>query len=189
MLPYSRNVSSAIWVGAATTLAGAVLGGVISFVLNLQQTKDARLQRQEDEVREQRRRSADRRFQAYSDFLTKARSFRNAVETYYLHPRHKPSLAELDSLVHSANDASALVFLVVESDGTYQDCRNVLRALWTTRTVVHGIEATAPKEPWTELNVLLGRAMREFQNSARTELGVRGPAEQWDSTDQSDLGG
>jgi hypothetical protein len=158
-----------------------MLGGAVSFMLARQQAKDARLQRHEEEAREQRRRSADRRFQAYSDFLTKARSFRNAAETYYLHPRHRPSLAELDSLVQLANDASALVFLVLESDGTYQGCRSVLRALGKAQEIIHGVDSGAAEDPWTELNMLLGRSMRDFQNSARSELQVKGPAEPWDS--------
>jgi hypothetical protein len=163
-----------------TTLAGALLGGTMSFILSRQQAREARLQRQEEDAREQLRRSADRRFQAYADFLTGARSFRNAVEAYYLHPRHKPSLTAIDALLQSANDASALVFLVVESDDTYQGCRKVLRSLGRARAVIHGIERAAA-DPWPELNMLLGRATREFQNSARTELGVSGPAEPWES--------
>lgn len=184
-LLYCRNVASDVWVGAVTTLAGAVLGGAISFILSRQQIRDARLQREEEEVRQQRRRSADRRFQAYSEFLTRARSFRNALETYYLHPRHKPSVDEIDSILQSANDASALVFLVVESDNTYQGCRIVLQALERARNIIHGIEPSDTQDPWAELNVLLGRATREFQNSAREELGVSGPAEPWDSPVQS----
>jgi len=174
-------VSSAVWVGAATTLIGAVLGGAISLALSRLQSKDARLQRQEEEAREQRRRSVDRRFQAYSEFLTRARSFRNATESYYLHPRHRPSLAEMDSLLHAANDASALVFLVVESEGTYEGCRAVLRALGKARAVIHGIEPAAAEDPWAGLNLLLGNATREFQNAARSEMGVTGPAQPWDS--------
>ena len=80
-----------------TTLAGALLGGAMSFVLSRQQAREARLQRQEEDARERLRRSADRRFQAYADFLTGARSFRNAVEAYYLHPRHKPALTAIRS--------------------------------------------------------------------------------------------
>jgi len=182
-LPYSRNVSADVWIGALTTLGGGLLGGAISLALGRQQARETRLQRQEEDAREQLRRSADRRFQAYADFLTGARSFRNAVEAYYLHPRHKPSLAALDALVQAANDASALVFLVVESDGTYQGCREVLRSLWRARAVIHGIEPAAG-DPWPELNRTLGRATREFQNAARAELGVTGPAEPWDSRDQ-----
>jgi hypothetical protein len=182
ILFYSHLVSSDVWVGAATTLMGAVLGGAISFFLSSQQVKEARRQRQEDDVREVRRRSTDRRFQAYADFLTRTRSFRNAVEAYYLQPVHRPALAEMDSLLQSANDASALVFLVVESDATYEGCRNALQALAKTRAIIHRTEPTVSEEPWVDLNALLGRATREFQNSARMELEVSGPATPWDIT-------
>jgi hypothetical protein len=182
-LPYSRNVSADVWIGAVTTLGGALLGGAISVVVGRQQARENRLQRQEEDVRERLRRSADRRFAAYADFLTAARSFRNAVEAYYVHPRHKPSLTALDALLQTANDASALVFLVVESDGTYQGCREVLRSLQRARAVIHGTEPAAG-DPWPELSTLLGRATREFQNAARAELGVSGPAEPWDSRDR-----
>jgi hypothetical protein len=167
-----------VWVGAATTLAGAVLGGAVSFLLSWRQVREARRQRQEDDEREHRRRSVDRRFQAYADFLTRARAFRNAVEAYYMQPRHQPSLVELDSLLQSANDASALVFLVVESEATYEGCRSALRALGNARAIIHG-SASAPDELWADLNALLGRATREFQNSARIELGVSGPTASW----------
>lgn len=178
-LAYPRDVSSDVWVGAATTLAGAVLGGAISFFLGWQQVREGRRQRREDDLREYRRRSDDRRFQAYADFLTRARSFRNAVEAYYLQPGHRPSLGEVDSLLQTANDASTLVFLVVESDATHEACRNALRALDSARDIIHGTEATVPGEPWAHLNALLGRASREFQNAARIELGVSGPTAPW----------
>jgi hypothetical protein len=181
ILLYSRDVSSDVWVGAATTLAGAVLGGAISFLLGWQQAREARRQRQEDDAREHRRRSVDRRFQAYADFLTRTRSFRNAVEIYYLQPGQRPSFAEIDSLLQSANDASALVFLVVGSDATYEGCRNVLRALQKARAMVHESDPAGSGDPWKELNSLLGRATREFQNSARIELEVSGPIAPWNS--------
>jgi hypothetical protein len=179
VLLYSRRVSSDVWVGAATTLVGAVLGGGISFLLSSQQVKEARRQRQEDEQREQRRRSMDRRFAAYADFLTRARSFRNAVEARYLQPGREPSLAEVDSLLQAANDASALVFLVVESEQTYEGCREVLRALRNARAVIHETEPDGDGNPWPDLNLLLGRATREFQNSVRNELEVSGPIAAW----------
>jgi hypothetical protein len=171
-----------VWVGAVTTLAGAALGGGISFLLSWQQIKEGRRQRHEDDAREHRRLSIDRRFQAYADFLTRARSFRNAVETYYLQPGHQqPSFAEIDSLLQSAYDASALVFLVVESDDTYEGCRNALQALQTARAIVHGTAPATSEDPWADLNALLGRATREFQNSVRIELEVSGPTTPWDS--------
>jgi hypothetical protein len=177
-------VSSDVWIGAVTTLAGAVLGGAISFLLSRQQMREARRQRQEEDARERRRRSADRRFEAYADFLTRARSFRNAAESFYLQPRRNPSLKEIDSLLQAANDASALVFLVVEDQATYEACRHVLRALSRAQAVIHRIEEPGPAEPWDELNVMLGRATREFQNAARNELDVAGPAEPWDDAAQ-----
>jgi hypothetical protein len=164
-----------------------VLGGAISFLLNRQQMREARRQRQEEDARERRRRSADRRFQAYADFLTRARSFRNAAEAYYLQSRHKPALNEIDSLLQSANDASALVFLVVEDHATYEAGRHVLRALSRAQAVIHRIEPPESADPWDELNVMLGRATRDFQNAARNELGVVGPAEPWDDAAQSAL--
>src|ERR1700748_118143 len=97
-----------------TTLAGGVLAGTMSLLLNRQQARDARRQRLEDETLALRRRSEDRRYAAYSDFLIRARSFRNAVEAYYTSPGENPALAEIDALLQNANDASALVFLVVE---------------------------------------------------------------------------
>lgn len=180
-MPYSHDVSSDVWVGAATTLIGAALGGTISFLLGWQQVREARRQRREDEVRERRRRSADRRFQAYADFLTRTRSFRNAVETHYSRPGHQPPVSELDALLQSANDASALVFLVVENEATYDGCRSALRALGNARALIHDSKPATYGQTWADLNELLGRATREFQNAARTELGVSGPAEQWDS--------
>ncbi|HUN33448.1 MAG TPA: hypothetical protein VMU95_15675 [Trebonia sp.] len=173
-------MSTGLWVGAATTLIGAMLGGGISFLLGWQQAREARRQRQEDDVRVRRHRSADRRFEAYADFLTRTRSFRNAVESHYQPHGHQPSLEELDSLLQAANDASALVFLVVESEATYEGCRSVLRALGRARTLIHDRKSAPSGQTWAELNVLLGQAAREFQNSARTELEVSGPAAQWD---------
>lgn len=160
-------------------MVGVLLGGAMSLALGRQQARGARLQRQEDDDRDRLRRSADRRLQAYAEFLTRARSFRYAVEAFYLHPRHKPALAAIDALLQSAYDASALVFLVVEGDAAYQGCRAVLRALGRAQAVIHGIEPAAG-DPWPDLEVLLGRATREFQNAARAELGVAGPSEPWE---------
>jgi hypothetical protein len=172
-------VNTDIWVGAVTALIGAGLGGAISFVLNRQQSNDARLQRKEEELRERKRRSEDRRFQAYSDFLTRARSYRNAVQAYYLHADNRPPLGEVDALLLAATDASSLVFLVVESDGTYKGCITILQALWRTQTIIHHIEPSTADDPWTEINNELGRSTRNFQNAARHELGVSGPMEPW----------
>jgi hypothetical protein len=179
---YSRDVSSDVWVGAVTTLLGAVIGGAISFLLSRQQVQEARRQRLEDGRNDDRRRSADRRFQAYADFLTRTRSFRNAAEAYYQNRGRRPSLSEVDALFQAANDASALVFLVVESEATYQGCRNALRALGKARATIHDADQGKTKEPWPDLSALLGEAIREFQNSARIELEVSGPTKPWKNT-------
>lgn len=172
-------MSNDVWVGAITTLIGAGLGGTISFILSRQQLKDARLQRQDRATQEQQRRSEDRRFQAYSEYLTRARSYRNGVQAYYLHSDNRPPLDEIDTLLHAATDASALVFLLVESEGTYRGCIAILEALWKAQTIVHHITSSTFDDPWTEINNELGRTTRDFQNSARQELGVRGPMEPW----------
>jgi hypothetical protein len=165
-----------------------MLGGTFSFVLSRQQEREARRQREEDDAREHRRRSTDRRFAAYADFLTRARSFRNAVEAYYSQPGYGPSLAEVDSLLQAANDASALVFLVMESEQTYEGCRVVLRALSSARGVIHATAPGAGADPWPDLNLLLGRTTREFQNSARDELGVSGPITAWQGRKPAERG-
>jgi hypothetical protein len=150
-------------------------------LLGWQQVREARRQRQEDDLREQRRHGADRRFEAYADFLTRTRAFRNAVETFYLQPSHQPPFSELDSLLQAASDASALVFLVVESQATYEGCRSALRALRKARALIRDSKPGTYGQTWADLNELLGQATREFQNSARTELGVSGPTADWDS--------
>jgi len=183
-LLYPPSVSNDIWVGALTTLIGAAIGGGISFALSRQQLKDARLQRMEQEVREERRRSADRRFHAYSDFLTRARSYRNAVQAYYLHPNNKPSIEEIDALDHAANDASSDVFLLVESEDTLEGCIAVLEALSRVQAIIQPTESSTADDPWTEINAILGRSTREFQNSARKELGVVGPLRPWIMRDE-----
>jgi hypothetical protein len=173
-------VSADIWVGAITTLAGGVLGSTVSLLMSRQQARDAWRQRLEEETLALRRRSEDRRYSAYSDFLTQTRSFRNAVETYYTSPRAKPALAEIDALLQNANDASALVFLVVEGRDSYEGALSVLRTLSRARAVLHEVAKSPVTDPWDELNVSLGKAIREFQNAARSELGVSGPTVAWE---------
>lgn len=177
-------MSNDVWVGAIVTLVGAALGGAISFVLSRQQLNYARLQRKEEAAREQGRRSEDRRFQVYSEFLIQARSYRNAVQAYYLHSDNKPSIAELDSLLRAAQDASTLVFLVVESEGIYRGCRAVLGALRKARAIIHHIEPSSTNDPWAELNIEFGRAAHEFENAACNELELGGSAGPWVTSDE-----
>jgi hypothetical protein len=180
-MPYLAGVATDLWLGAATTLVGAALGGSISFVVNRQQLRSAWLQREEDAAREQRIRSEDRRFAAYSEFITRARSCRNALGAYYRHSDNRPSIKELDTLLQAAQDASSLVFLVVGSTEAYEACREVVRALDAAEGTLHARSSSA-NDPWMELNPMLGESTRTFQNAVRAELGVTGPAEPWNST-------
>lgn len=165
---------TAIWAGALTTLTGVLLGGLVSLGLSRQQIRAARHQLQEKATQEENQRTVERRLQAYSDFLGRARSFRNVVRSYCNPTGSKPTLAEIDELLQSANDASALVFLVLQSAETYETCRTVLRAMGTTQGILYKAHSMTAHASWPELKNVLGSSMRSFQNAARHELGVAG---------------
>jgi hypothetical protein len=173
-LLYAPSVGSQVWIGAVTTLLGVALGGAASFTLSRQQMKDARAQRAEEAARERDKRSEDRRIQAYSDFLTRARSFRNAVMSYCYRPEGKLTVDTLDDLMRDADEASALVFLVVETHEVSDACRAMLRAIGDALNRVQNIGSRPSKDLWQELRVILGPALRDFQIEAREELGVTG---------------
>jgi hypothetical protein len=175
-LPYAPPVSSDLWLGAVTTLSGAVLGGAISFVLSRQQIKEARAQRAEDAMRERRRRSLDRRIDAYADFYTRARSFRNALRTGQ-EPVPRLNSNEIDALARSAHGASSLVFLLVESRRTTDACRDAVVAMSNAQTVINDHGSQPLDKPWPELNERMAVVLREFQDAAREELEVGGSAE------------
>lgn len=181
---YSAVVANDVWIGAVTTLVGAAAGGTISFALSRLQMKDARLQREEQARREDDRRNADRRFEAYSEFLTRVRIFRTTVESYYVLPNHRPSIEEIDTLMYSANEASSQVFLVVGSEETFESCRDLMRAIDRAHAVIHGIETSRTDDPATEFSRELGAASRAFQNAVRKELGVSGPAVPWSTHEE-----
>jgi len=172
-------MSSQVWVGAVATVVGVALGGGISFVLSRQQMREARTQRLEEATREQYRRSVDRRFQAYADFLTLVRSCRNLVRDYLRLSDHRPNIGDIDAMVRSANDASAMVFLVVESEKTHVACGAVLSALGKAAEAVRGVGSSSTENPWPRLSEMIGRTTREFQIAAREELGVSGVEQQW----------
>lgn len=163
-------MSSELWLGAATTLSGTVLGGAISFVLSRQQMKDARLQRGEQDGRERHRRSMDRRFDAYADFYTKARTFRNALR-HGRQPSPQLPTAEISALARPAHEASALVFLVVQSRETSRACRDLVVAMSEIQGVIDD-DSDPVGKPWPELNDRMAAVLREFQAAAREELEV-----------------
>jgi hypothetical protein len=172
-------VISDFWLGSATTLVGVALGGAVSLALSLLQIKAARAQRLEEHLQDQRKRSEDRRLDAYSAFFTKARSARNTVRKYFLSANAKPSVGDIEELVSQANDASALVFLLHETTRLYDACRDVLRALDTTESLVRDLSSGSKVSSWFDVSTLLGRVLREFQNSVREELAVAGVERPW----------
>lgn len=179
-LLYAPRMGTQLWIGAAVTLIGVALGGVISLALNRQQMRDAQAQRAEEAARQEHRTSVDRRLQAYADFLTRARSYRNVVRDFCLPTDHKPALAEVDNSMRSANDSSALAFLLVEDKGTYDASRALLVALGLAKEAVHQMDAASADDPWPGMRDTMGRALRNFQIAARKELGVGGKSdEEW----------
>jgi hypothetical protein len=175
-------VNSALWVGAVTGLAGAVVGGLISYVVSRQQIKDARAQRLEQDRADQARRSQERRFDTYSRFLTRARRCRNAAR-----PPHRPGSGlrvpaqEIDALARSAGAASSRVFLVAESAQTEEACTAVLRTIDRTVSAIHEHEQDPDEVLWESLNEQWSQVLRNFQTATRIELGV-------DRTDQGSAG-
>lgn len=172
MLPYDVTVSGDIWVGAVTTLAGALLGGAISYLLSRQQINEARAQRADEAQRDRARRSEERRFNTYSDFLTQARRYRSAIRPYRRDSAPGLTVQEIDAYAAAADAAASLVFLVSESLSTHEACRKVLRTIGESLTVIHEIPEDLEVGPWKELNNDVAGSLREFQNAARAELGA-----------------
>jgi hypothetical protein len=84
------------------------------------------------------------------------------------------TLDALDDLMRDADDASALVFLVVETDEMYDACRGVLSAIDDALNRVQNIDSGPTEDLWRDLRDILGSALRNFQIAAREELGVVG---------------
>jgi hypothetical protein len=76
--------------------------------------------------------------------------------------------------MRDADDASALVFLVVETDEMYDACRGVLSAIDDALNRVQNIDSGPTEDLWQDLRDILGSALRNFQIAAREELGVAG---------------
>jgi hypothetical protein len=162
-----------LWVGSATTLAGAFLGGVISFVLSRQQIREARRKHLEEWRLQSKQNSKDRRFACYSDFTTQARSYRNAVRSFSQSISDNIDVAHMDKLAADADSASSLVFLVVESSVTYDACRSILRTIGFCQSFIHQ-DAGANPASIADLEDKLAVCLREFQAASREELGIMG---------------
>jgi hypothetical protein len=176
-----------MWLVSVAGLAGVMLGGLISFAVSRQQIREARSQRADEAARERRQRSEDRRFKAYADFIISHRSVQNALD-FYLKAVGKSNRNDIDTLLQSGYNSSAMVFLVAETARTRKACIEVLRVLEYARDVISDEENLRTEDPWPELNATMGRSMREFQNSAREELDVNGPQWPWVEQQQNELG-
>lgn len=166
-------MNTSLWFGALTTLAGAVVGGTISYFLSRQQIREARAQRLEAERSEQIRRSVERRLDIYADFLTHARNYRNAIRRPS-HPESGPSLPlqEIGDLARAADAAGSLVHLVNQSRQTAAACGDVMRTIGEASGALHALDADMTGAPWTELGEKMGDVLRQFQLAARAELGI-----------------
>jgi hypothetical protein len=167
-------VNADLWIGSITTLAGALLGGVISYVLSRQQIQEARRQRLEESRLQSEQNSRDRRFSCYSDFVTQARAYRGAVSSLSQGQMDQSGgVQRLDELAAAADATSSLVFLVLQSAATYDACRSVLKAIRECQTFAH--HAVDPDASVAvQLEDRLAVSLREFQASSREELGVAG---------------
>jgi hypothetical protein len=172
-------MGSAIWLASATGLIGVALGGLVSLAVSRQQIREARALRADEASQERYRRSVDRRFNAFSEFIIQQRAARGALLFYYSQLDGKPSLTEVNKALRSARDSAAMTFLVLETERTYKACRGVLHALERAQNAVYENTERPSTNPGSETSNELGRAMREFQNAVRAELEVNGPEWPW----------
>jgi len=173
------RMGSAVWLASAAGLVGVALGGLVSLAVNRQQIREARALRADEASQERYRRSVDRRFEAFSEFIIQHRAARGALQFYYSQLDGKPSVSDINKALRSARDSAAMVFLVLETERTYKACRGVLRALGQVQSFVYENAGRPSAKLDHEINNALGRTMREFQNAARAELDVNGPEWPW----------
>jgi hypothetical protein len=172
-------METAVWLASVTGLVGVALGGLVSLAVSRQQIREARSVRADEASQERHRQSVDRRFRAFSEFITRHRAARGMLQFYYSQLEGKPSLGDISKVLRSARDSAAMTFLVLETERTYEACRGVLRALEQAQNIVYESAGDPRANPGQEINLALGRAMREFQNAARAELEVSGPEWPW----------
>lgn len=161
-------------------MIGVMFGGLISFAVSYQQIREARSQRADKADEERQRQSEDRRFKAYADFIVSHRAVQHTLRFYYSQTASKPNINDIDALLEAGYNSSAMVFLVAETERTKNACVGVLRVLEQAQDIIHGSAGNpANGDPWPELDVTLGRSMREFENAVRAELNVNGPEWTW----------
>jgi hypothetical protein len=175
---YAPTVNTDLWFGAVTTLAGVVLGGAISYVLSRQQIREAGAQRLEAERWDRTRRSMERRFDVYKDFLTQARRYRNAIRLPYGPGSGlRIPVGDIDDLARATDAAGSVVSLVSESPRTQAACAKVMRAISTVEDAVHGFSQDPEGQRLDKANDDFERMLRAFQAAARQELGAVDPSE------------
>lgn len=163
-------------MGAVTTLAGAILGGAISFLISRQLIIEARTQRKEEAARDRDRRSVERRFDAYADFLKRARSYRNAIRPYVI---TEAATRDIDALAQAADAAGSFVSLVAESEMTLNASHRVLAAIAASQELLHDPDSASREARWPEANDAMVLSLRQFQAAAREELEISGVDRSW----------
>lgn len=162
-------MDASLWFGALATLAGAALGGLISFVLSRQQIRATRAQQLEAERAERNRLSQERRLDIYADFLARARAYRNAIRR-----PSNPAVVPVEEIweqARTADAAGALVHLVSRSPLTARACGHVMRTMGDTSAAL-AAAAELTDDRWEELNEEMSQVLRGFQAAARAELGI-----------------
>jgi hypothetical protein len=97
---YAPTVNADQWFGARRPWLARHLGGAISYLLSRLQSREAWTQRLEGERRDRARRSVDRRLDAYADFVTNARRFRNAIQTRAACGGVLRTLGQIEGVLH-----------------------------------------------------------------------------------------
>jgi hypothetical protein len=118
----------------------------------------------------------ERRFDAYSDFLKRARSYRNVVRESVI---TEATFQDVDALAHAADSAGSLIPLVAESSKTIEACHRTLRAVRITQGVVHDPDQDSRMARRSKAVDELVLSLRQFQAEAREELGVGGVDRSW----------
>lgn len=156
-----------------TTLAGTGLGGLISFALSRMQFFEARRERAEERRQLKDQASRDRRLSCYSEFLTRARRYRNLVREISAGIDAPIDASKFDELAASADAASSMVFLVVESPAVFDSCRSILRVIGECQSYIHATPGSLESSP-QEIVDRLAYALRKFQATSRVELEIAG---------------
>lgn len=176
-----QPIVEAAWiaaVGATLSVIGTVTVAVSGF-RNTHKITDQTIQAAAQESIRARdaahaERLWERKAAAYSAFLTQARAYRNALRPFEESLNPKPPLSDLDGLAVATNNAASLVFIVLESQETYDTCRSIIRAISTAQSTLSKADAAPSKNQAGKINSHMAQVLRNFQVAVRNELAVRG---------------